>query len=100
MERQLAQRSGARIPDDVRPGLARAIVVEARRHRIEPSLVLAMIVANILLGFLLGFGLLSGLLARNATAKEKSEALIAKLTNVQIPLGLGAMGLGTASFLV
>ncbi len=63
-------------------------------------LVLAMIVANILLGFLLGFGLLSGLLAKNPTAKSKSEALIARLTKVQIPLGITAVGLGLASFVL
>jgi len=64
------------------------------------AIVLAMIVANIALGFLLGSGLLSGLLAKNETAKQKSEALIAKLTSVQIPLGLGAASLGAASFIL
>ncbi len=67
---------------------------------LDGALVLAMIVANLLLGFLLGFGLLSGLLARNPSAKQKSEALIAKLTSVQIPLGMGAVGLGVASFVI
>ena len=62
--------------------------------------VLGMIVANILLGFLLGFGLLSGLLAKNEIAEAKSRALIAKLTRVQVPLGLTAVALGVASFIV
>lgn len=43
VERQLAERAGARIPAAVRPQLARTIVAEARLHGIEPSLVLAMI---------------------------------------------------------
>ena len=64
------------------------------------ALVMAMIVANILLGFLMGFGLLSGLIAKSAAAKEKSEQLIARLTKVQIPLGLTAIGLGVASFVL
>ncbi len=64
------------------------------------AIVLAMIVANILLGFLMGFGLLSGLLAKNETAKQKSQALIAKLTSIQIPLGVGAVALGAASFIL
>ena len=64
------------------------------------AIVLAMIVANILLGFLLGFGLLSGLLAKNETAKAKSDMLIAKLTSIQIPLGFGAAALGLASFVL
>ncbi len=67
---------------------------------IDGALVLAMIVANILVGFLLGFGLLSGFLARNETAKAKSDALIAKLTSVQIPLGVAAAALGAASFVL
>ena len=67
---------------------------------LDGALVLAMIVANILLGFLLGSGLLSNLLAKNETAKQKSEALIAKLTSVQIPLGIGAVVLGVASFVL
>ena len=62
------------------------------------AIVLAMIAANILIGFLLSFGLLSGFLAKNETAKEKSAALIAKLTSVQIPLGVGATLLGALSF--
>ncbi|MFG0316871.1 MAG: hypothetical protein ACF8XB_06335 [Planctomycetota bacterium JB042] len=64
------------------------------------AIVLAMIVANILIGFLMGFGLLSGFLAKNETAKEKSEALIARLTHAQIPLGIGAVALGVLSYLV
>ena len=43
---------------------------------------------------------LSGLLAKNETAKAKSEAVIAKLTSIQIPLGVGAVALGVASFLL
>lgn len=64
------------------------------------AVVLAMIVGNILIGFLMGFGLLSGLFAKNDAAKEKSAALIAKLTSVQIPLGIGAVALGVASFVL
>ena len=64
------------------------------------AVVLAMIVANILVGFLMGFGLLSRLFARNETAKEKSAALAAKLTALQIPLGIGAVALGVASFVI
>lgn len=64
------------------------------------AIVLAMIVANILVGLLMGFNLLSGLLAKNETAKAKSEQLVAKLTTVQIPLGLCAVGLGVASFVL
>ena len=67
---------------------------------LDGAIVLAMIVLNILLGFLMGFGLLSGLLAKNETAKQKSAALIAKLTSVQIPLGLTAVLLGAASFVL
>jgi len=43
VERQLAERAGARIPAPLRPRLARTIVADARRNGIEPSLVLAMI---------------------------------------------------------
>ena len=64
------------------------------------AIVLAMIAANILIGFLLSFGLLSGLLAKNDTAKEKSEALLAKLTRVQVPLGMTAVALGVTSFVL
>lgn len=67
---------------------------------VDGAIVLSMIVANIVLGFMMGFGLLSGLLAKNETAKTKSEALIAKLTNIQIPLGIVAVALGTASFIL
>ena len=67
---------------------------------LDGAIVLAMIVANILVGFLMGFGLLSGLLSKNATAKAKSEALIAKLTSIQIPLGIGAVVLGILSFVL
>jgi len=63
-------------------------------------IVLGMIVMNILLGFMLGFSVLSGWLARNDSAKEKSDALVAKLTTAQIPLGVGAVALGVASFVV
>ena len=63
-------------------------------------IVLAMIVANILIGFLMGFGLLSRLLAKSPAAKEKSEALVAKLTRVQIPLGIGAVALGVLSYIL
>ena len=37
----------------------------------------------ILIGFLLGFGLLTKVLAKNETARAKSEALYAKLAGVQ-----------------
>lgn len=67
---------------------------------LDGALVLAMIAANILLGFMMGFGLLSGLLARNETARVRSEALIAKLTSVQIPLGIAAVALGALSFVL
>ncbi len=64
------------------------------------AMVTGMIVLDIALGFVLGYGLLSGLLARNAAAKEKSEAVFAKLTRVQIPMGVGAAALGVSSFLL
>ena len=67
---------------------------------LDGMLVLLMILANIVLGFLLGFGLLSRVLAKNETAKAKGEALFAKLTTVQIPLGIGAAALGVASFVL
>ena len=67
---------------------------------LQGAIVLGMIVANILVGFLLGFGLLSRVLAKNATAQEKSKELIAKLTKFQIPLGVGAVALGVASFVL
>jgi len=63
------------------------------------AVVLAMIVANILIGFLLGFGLL-GFLNKSEAAKQKSEALFAKLTSIQIPLGVGAAALGASSFVL
>jgi hypothetical protein len=62
--------------------------------------VLGMIVADILIGFLLGFGLLGGVLAKSETAKAKGEALLAKLTRVQVPMGAGAVALGLASFIL
>lgn len=74
--------------------------VSATLATVDGAIVLAMIVANILLGFLMGYGLLAGLLARNATAKEKSEALISKLTRVQVPLGVSAVALGVLSFVL
>lgn len=74
--------------------------IGASLSTIQGAIVLAMIVANILLGFLMGFGLLSNLLAKNETAKTKSEALIAKLRSVQIPMGIGAVALGVASFVL
>lgn len=67
---------------------------------IHGLIVLGMIAANITLGFLLGFGLLSGILAKNPTAKAKSQEIIAKLTAIQVPLGVTAVGLGVASYVV
>ena len=64
------------------------------------ALVLGMIAANILIGFLMGFSLLSGVLARNETAKAKSEILMRKLMNAQIPLGVSAVAMGVASFVL
>lgn len=43
VERVLAERAATRIPAEVRPRLARTLVAEARRHGLEPALVLAMI---------------------------------------------------------
>ena len=62
------------------------------------ALVLGMIVANILIGFLMGAGMMSNLLAKNETAKAKSEELLARLTNAQIPLGVSAVAMGVLSF--
>ena len=62
--------------------------------------ILGMIVANILVGFLMGFSLLSRLFAKNETAKAKSAQLAAKLTAVQIPLGITAVALGVSSFVL
>ncbi|HEX8323532.1 MAG TPA: hypothetical protein VF595_06415 [Tepidisphaeraceae bacterium] len=47
------------------------------------------------LGFLLGFNLLTRLaLSRNEVAMARGELVRAKLTSVQIPLGLAGVGLG------
>ena len=64
------------------------------------ALVLGMIAANILIGFLLGFSLLSGVLAKNETARDKSDAVMAKLSNVQVPLGVSAVAMGVLSFVL
>lgn len=75
-------------------------VMSASLGSVGGIVILGMIVANILQGFLLGFGLLSGLFAKNETAKAKSQELIAKLTLIQVPLGMTAVGLGIASFIL
>ncbi len=64
------------------------------------ALVLGMIVADILIGFLLGFGLLSNVIAKSEAAREKSAALMKRLTNVQVPLGVSAVAMGVLSFVL
>ncbi len=52
------------------------------------------------LGFLLGYGLLSKfILSKNPAAAAKGEALLAKLTKIQIPLGVAGMGWGVWSLI-
>ena len=74
--------------------------VAASLTSVHGAIVLGMIATNIAVGFLLGFGLLSGLLAKNEVAKQKSEALLAKLVRWQIPLGIGGVALGVLSFVL
>ena len=62
---------------------------------------LAMGVTMALLGFLLGFGLISQYtLQGNPEAAAKAEALRAKLTSIQVPLGLAGIALGVLGFLM
>lgn len=62
---------------------------------------LAMGVTMALLGFLLGFGLIRQYtLQGNPEAAAKAEALRAKLTSIQVPLGLAGIALGILGFLM
>lgn len=52
------------------------------------------------LGFLLGYGLLSKfILSKNPTAAAKGEEILAKLTKIQIPLGVAGMVWGIWSLI-
>lgn len=58
-------------------------------------------VSDLLVGFLLGFGLITHyVLSRNEQAKEKGAALKEKLVNIQAPLGLLSIVMGTLYIVV
>lgn len=56
-------------------------------------LVVTLLVA-IALGFLLGYGLIAQYALKNTSAASGGESALAKLTPIQIPLGLLGIGLG------
>ena len=56
-------------------------------------LVVTLLVA-IALGFLLGYGLIAQYALKNTSAAGGGESALAKLTPIQIPLGLLGIGLG------
>jgi hypothetical protein len=56
-------------------------------------LVVTLLVA-IALGFLLGYGLIAQYALKNTSAAGSGESALAKLTPIQIPLGLLGIGLG------
>lgn len=56
-------------------------------------LVLTLLVA-VALGFLLGYGLIAQYALKNTSAAGSGESALAKLTPLQIPLGLLGIGLG------
>ena len=64
-------------------------------------LTIGTLAGTILIGFLLGYGLISKFaLSKNEAAKEKGALMLAKISRVQVPLGLLTAGLAAASLVL
>ncbi|MBN1556257.1 MAG: hypothetical protein JXA11_16070 [Phycisphaerae bacterium] len=62
---------------------------------------LVMFLVSIALGFLMGYALISKyVLSKNETAAAKGELVRAKLSKIQIPLGIAGIALGIWGFIV
>lgn len=57
-------------------------------------LAVVTLLVSIALGFLLGYGLIAQYALKNTSAAGSGESALAKLTPIQIPLGLLGIGLG------